>query len=100
MYSQLLKVIPVFAVLLYAGNANAVPPAGPLVNAIENQSLIVDVAARCPAGQMSYRRFIYASKRHGRCPPGFYVPGGIGGSRCTRSVWACAPRPNCGSGVC
>lgn len=56
--------------------------------------------AACKPGWQSSSRFVYAAKVKGRCPPGYNVPGGIGGSRCTKRVEQCIPRPNCGTRVC
>ncbi|MEZ5788057.1 MAG: hypothetical protein R3D62_16645 [Xanthobacteraceae bacterium] len=54
----------------------------------------------CRRGYQETTNYQYASKRNGKCPAGFVVPGGIAGSRCMKAVKTCIRTPHCGTGVC
>jgi hypothetical protein len=72
-------------VSLAAFNANALVPVRP--GMLEDASLVQQIARNC------HTKYVYAPKVGGRCPSGYFVPGGIGGGQCTKSVQSCSGMP-------
>ena len=61
----------------------------------------VHLVLQCGPGYIEVRSYRYRNKNiFGQCPRGYFVPGGIAGNRCTKSILTCELKPSCGTGVC